>query len=63
MDGQPRKLDFLNGLTEVPTGSLAVAALPAREAVAFSLVVPTRNEAHNLRDLIRLLTPAIRSQV
>jgi dolichol-phosphate mannosyltransferase len=53
----------LTGLMAVPTGDLRVGPAPARESVAFSLIVPTRNESHNLDELIQLLTPAIVSQV
>lgn len=51
------------GLSPVPTGELAVRALAANERIAFSLVVPTRNESHNLAELITLLKPAIASEV
>src|SRR5208337_3246131 len=50
-------------LTPVPTGELVVRALPESGSVAFSLVVPTRNESHNLAELIGLLKPAIASEV
>jgi dolichol-phosphate mannosyltransferase len=52
-----------DGLSSVPSGELVVPALTARESVKFSLVVPTRNESHNLAELIRLLKPAIASEV
>lgn len=52
-----------NGLSSVPTGELVVSALSPRESVEFSLVVPTLNESHNLVELIRLLKPAIASEV
>ncbi len=52
-----------DGLSPVPTGDLMVRALPAAERLAFSLVVPTFNESHNLVELISLLKPAIESQV
>jgi len=51
------------GLSPVPTGDLMVRALPSTERLAFSLVVPTFNESHNLGELISLLKPAIESQV
>ena len=51
------------GLSPVPSGDLVVRALPDDESVAFSLVVPTRNESHNLAELIALVKPAIASQV
>src|SRR6266568_1778138 len=51
------------GLSPVPTGDLVVRALPSAERLAFSLVVPTFNESHNLVELISLLKPAIESQV
>jgi dolichol-phosphate mannosyltransferase len=51
------------GLSPVPAGDLVVRALPANERLAFSLVVPTRNESHNLAPLIELLKPAIASEV
>jgi dolichol-phosphate mannosyltransferase len=51
------------GLSPVPTGDLVVRALPAAQRLKFSLVVPTRNERHNLADLIGLLKPAIASEV
>jgi len=53
----------LEGLTPVPSGELVVRALPLDERIAFSLVVPTRNESHNLKELVELVTPAIVSQV
>jgi dolichol-phosphate mannosyltransferase len=61
----PRQLlsSTLEGLTPVPSGELVVRALPTDERIAFSLVVPTRNESHNLEELVELLTPAIISQV
>jgi dolichol-phosphate mannosyltransferase len=50
------------GLTAVPCGELVVRALAeGSERIAFSLVVATRNESHNLAELIALLTPAISS--
>ena len=59
--------DMLNGifntLRPVPTGVLVVRALPVSQRLKFSLVVPTRNERHNLADLIRLLKPAMASEV
>jgi dolichol-phosphate mannosyltransferase len=59
--------DLLNGISDglrpVPTGELVVRALPASQRLKFSLVVPTRNEKHNLVDLINLLKPAIASEV
>jgi len=51
------------GLSPVPSGDLVVRPLPDDESVAFSLVVPTRNERHNLAELIALVKPAIVSQV
>ncbi len=51
------------GLSPVPTGELVVRALPARQRLAFSLVVPTRNESHNLCQLIELLKPVIEAEV
>jgi dolichol-phosphate mannosyltransferase len=51
------------GLTPVPSGELVVGALGGGERLAFSLVVPTRNESHNLGELIGLLKPAIASEV
>lgn len=53
----------LEAPTPVPSGELVVRALPIDECIAFSLVVPTRNEMHNLEELVELLTPAIVSQV
>ena len=50
-------------LSPVPAGELVVGPLPAQGQVEFSLVVPTRNESHNLAELIGLLTPAIASEV
>ncbi len=51
------------GLSPVPAGELAVRPLPSAKRLAFSLVVPTFNEKHNLVELISLLKPAIESQV
>jgi dolichol-phosphate mannosyltransferase len=51
------------GLSPVPAGELVVGPLPAQGQVEFSLVVPTRNESHNLAELIGRLTPAIASEV
>jgi len=51
------------GLSPVPTGELVIRALPVQESLAFSLVVPTRNESHNLAELLALLKPAIASEV
>src|ERR1700694_2569884 len=48
-------------LSPTPSGELVVPALPAGESLEFSLVVPTRNESHNLHELINLLKPAIAS--
>lgn len=50
-------------LTQVPSGELVVHSLPVSESISFSLVVPTRNERHNLAELIALLKPAIASEV
>ena len=47
----------------MPAGELVVRALPAQGNIEFSLVVPTRNESHNLAELIARLTPAIVSEV
>jgi dolichol-phosphate mannosyltransferase len=55
--------DVSTGLSRVPTGELMVRALPIHESLAFSLVVPTRNESHNLGELIELLKPTIASVV
>jgi dolichol-phosphate mannosyltransferase len=52
-----------DGLTSVPGGALTVGAAPAQGRLAFSLVVPTRNESHNLAELIALLKPAIAAEV
>jgi dolichol-phosphate mannosyltransferase len=52
-----------DGLSSAPTGELVVSALPAHESLGFSLVVPTRNESHNLEELICRLKPAIASVV
>lgn len=49
------------GLSPVPSGELVVPALPSGDGLTFSLVVPTRNESHNLAELIRLLKPSIAS--
>lgn len=49
------------GLSPTPSGELVVPELPAEESLKFSLVVPTRNESHNLHELIGLLKPAIAS--
>ena len=51
------------GLSPVPAGELVVRSVPVRERLAFSLVVPTRNESQNLAGLIERLKPAIASQV
>lgn len=51
------------GLSPVPTGELVVQELPHSRSIEFSLVVPTRNESRNLPELIRLLKPAIASEV
>jgi dolichol-phosphate mannosyltransferase len=50
-------------LTPAPSGKLIVPARSVGECIAFSLVVPTRNESHNLGELVELLTPALVSQV
>jgi dolichol-phosphate mannosyltransferase len=50
------------GLSPVPAGAMVVRALPERESVEFSLVVPTRNESHNLAELIARLKPVLASQ-
>ena len=55
--------EISGGLSPVPSGELVVRKLPADERLAFSLVVPTLNECHNLVDLIELLTPVIASEV
>jgi dolichol-phosphate mannosyltransferase len=55
--------EISEGLSVVPSGELMVPALSARETLKFSLVVPTRNESHNLAELVRLLKPAIASEV
>lgn len=47
----------------VPSGQLVVRAVPAGERLAFSMVVPTFNESHNLAELIGLLKPVITSKV
>jgi dolichol-phosphate mannosyltransferase len=52
-----------DGLSPVPSGELMVQALPVQGNVEFSLVVPTRNESHNLAELIGRLKPAIASEV
>lgn len=58
------RLDTISGgLSPVPSGDLVVRALPANERLAFSLVVPTFNESHNLTELIALLKPVIVSEV
>ncbi len=54
--------EISEGLSPVPSGELVVPAVPADESVKFSLVVPTRNESHNIAELIALLKPAIASQ-
>lgn len=54
--------EISDGLSSVPSGELVVPALPAYESLKFSLVVPTRNESHNIAELIALLKPAIASQ-
>jgi len=46
-----------------PSRELVVHTLPAREKCAFSIVVPTFNESHNLAELIAQLKPAIASEV
>jgi dolichol-phosphate mannosyltransferase len=51
------------GLSPVPTGDLVVPELRAHGSLEFSLVVPTRNESHNLAELIGLLKSAIASEV
>jgi dolichol-phosphate mannosyltransferase len=51
------------GLSPVPAGAMVVRALPECGSVAFSLVVPTRNESHNLAELIARLKPAIASEL
>ncbi len=51
------------GLSPVPAGELVVRPLTANRRLAFSLVVPTRNERHNLVELIAQLKPAIASEV
>jgi dolichol-phosphate mannosyltransferase len=51
------------GLSPVPAGELVVQSLAAQDPVEFSLVVPTRNESHNLVELIGRLKPAIASEV
>lgn len=51
------------GLSPVPCGEFVIRQVPACESVAFSLVVPTLNESHNLAELIGLLKPAIASEV
>jgi dolichol-phosphate mannosyltransferase len=49
---------------QLASGALCVPPAPqSRERLAFSLVVPTRNESHNLAELIELLEPAIASEV
>ncbi len=55
--------EMAGGLSPVPAGELVVGPLPAHGQVEFSLVVPTRNESHNLAELIARLTPAIASEV
>jgi dolichol-phosphate mannosyltransferase len=55
--------EITNGLSPVPSGELKVRPLSGKDRVAFSLVVPTRNESHNLAELIALLKPAIASEV
>jgi dolichol-phosphate mannosyltransferase len=55
--------DISAGLLPVPSGEFVVRAVPAHASLAFSLVVPTRNESHNLEELIGLLKPAIESEV
>lgn len=61
------RCEFLNSTSEalmlMPSGKLIVPARPVRECIAFSLVVPTRNESHNLEELVELLTPTLVSQV
>jgi dolichol-phosphate mannosyltransferase len=61
---QSELLDRISGgMSPVPSGDLVVRALPAIERLAFSLVVPTFNESHNLAELIKLLKPVIASKV
>ena len=55
--------EFAAGWSPVPSGALVVPALVEAESLAFSLVVPTRNESHNLAELIGRLKPAIASEV
>jgi dolichol-phosphate mannosyltransferase len=55
--------EIADGLSPVPSGDLVVPALREAESLAFSLVVPTRNESHNLAELIGRLKPAIASEV
>jgi dolichol-phosphate mannosyltransferase len=51
------------GLSPVPAGELVVRPLATNRRLAFSLVVPTRNERHNLVELIEQLKAAIASEV
>jgi dolichol-phosphate mannosyltransferase len=51
------------GLSPVPSGELVVRPQGTKPCLAFSLVVPTRNESHNLVELIEQLKPAIASEV
>jgi dolichol-phosphate mannosyltransferase len=61
---QNERLDEISvGLSPVPSGELVVRPLAANRRLAFSLVVPTRNESHNLVELIEQLKPAIASEV
>ena len=49
---QNERLDEISvGLSPVPSGELVVRPLAANRRLAFSLVVPTRNESHNLVEL------------
>jgi dolichol-phosphate mannosyltransferase len=61
---QSEHLDSISGrFTPVPSGEMVVRALPAKDSLEFSLVVPTRDERKNLVELIELLKPVIASQV
>ena len=55
--------EISEALSAVPSGALAVPALPEGEGIAFSLVVPTYNERHNLTELIARLKPHVISEV
>lgn len=62
MRGKPLS-SYFESLTPVPTGELVVRARPVGECIAFSLVVPTRNESRNLEELVEQLTATLASQV